>query len=414
MNKSKDRTFRIGYLVPEFPGQTHIMFWREFQALAALGVEGKIISSRRPNRKLMSHSWSAEAARVTEYLHPLAAGMVASILGALLKAGPAAWGRCVHAVLTAKMPPADRLRLARLIPFAARLVALARRHDLPHIHVGSCGDVANVAMFARLLGGPPYSLSLLGPRLDTYGPNQEQKWKHAAFGLFQSQQLRDEAKARIGGYLPDKTAVAPVGVDVDIMKRDASYAPWPGKGPCRIYCCARLNPVKGHVYLIKAVQQLRERWGIDARLMLGGEDEAGGRSYRKVIETILRENTMEEVVTLLGAVSEEENRAQYATAHVYAMGSLDEATGAIAAMEAMAMELPVVMTDVGATRELMEDGVDALLVPPRDADALAGAIRLILADPPLARRLGEAGRIKIAAKFSHRRSAEKIREFLDT
>src|SRR6056297_1914910 len=74
LNKSTVKAFRIGYLVPEFPGQTHIMFRREFQALAALGVEGKIISSRRPNRKLMSHSWSAEAARVTEYLHPLLAG----------------------------------------------------------------------------------------------------------------------------------------------------------------------------------------------------------------------------------------------------------------------------------------------------------------------------------------------------
>lgn len=413
MNKNKDRAFRIGYLVPEFPGQTHIMFWREFQALAALGIEGRMISSRRPNRKLMPHSWSAEAGRITEYLHPLSAGDITSVLGAILKAGPAAWGRCAHAVLTAKMPASDRLRLARLIPFAARLVVLARRHDLPHIHVGSCGDVANVAMFARLLGGPPYSLSLLGPRLDTYGSNQDQKWKHAAFGLFQSRQLYEEARARIGIHLPEKVDVAPVGVDVEVMKRDAPYVPWPGQGPCRIYCCARLNPVKGHVYLIKAIRQLREDWGIDARLVLGGEDEAGGGSYRKVIETIVRENSMEEVVTLLGAVSEEDNRAQYAAAHVYAMASLDEAAGAVAAMEAMSMEVPVVMTDVGATRELIEDGVNAILAPPRDPDALTHAIRSILHDPTFARRLGEAGRAKVTERFNHRRSAEKIRAFLE-
>ena len=362
----------------------------------------------------MSHSWSLEAQESTDYLYPLSASDLLQVIGVVLSAGPRAWGRCAYAAFNAKMPLGRKLRYFRLIPFGAKLVAVSRYYDLSHIHVGMCSDVANVAMFARLLGGPSYSLSLLGPKLDTYGPNQDQKWRHASFGLFQSQQLYEEAKARIGPDLPTRTAVAPVGVDVDKMKRDSPYTPWTGSGPCQIYCCARLNRVKGHIYLIGAVKQLRERLGIDARLVLGGEDERGGEGYRKDIEAFLRETAMEAHVTLLGAVSEEENRRQYAAAHVYAMASLDEAAGAVAAMEAMSMEMPVVMTDAGATRELMDHEVDALIVPILNQYALADAIHKVLQNPDLARRLGKAGRKKIVNRFSHWQSAQKIREFLES
>lgn len=412
MTDERIERLRIGYFIPEFPSQTHIIFWRELHALGTLGVDSKIISSRRPNEKLMTHEWSVDAARITEYLYPLSTRDIAQAVGLISLSGPRSWLRCLAVIRAAEVPFDEKLRLARLIPFAAKLVGLARRQSLPHIHVGSCGNIANVAMFARLLGGPSYSLSLLGPRLDTYGPNQRQKWKYAAFGLFQSEQLYAEAQDRIGPNLPSQIDVAPIGVNVDVMKRSDAYVPWSGTGTCRIYCCARLNPIKGHIYLIEAVKRLRELLKIDARLILAGEDESGGQSYRKTIETVIREADMTEYVTLLGAISEEANHRQYARAHIYAMASLDEAAGAVAAMEAMAMELPVIMTDAGATRELIEDGVDARIVPLRDPAALASAMAEILTDSALAHRLSKGGRAKIVAKFNHWRSAEKIKEFL--
>jgi len=400
-------------MVPEFPGQSHVFFWREYQALGAIGVESKLISTRHPHKSIRSHSWSDYAQNMTYYLYPLSLADLARTIALVLAAGPGAWGRCARAVVKARMPLLAKWRLMRLMPFGAKLVALARHEGLSHIHVGMCSDVANVAMFARLLGGPAYSLSLLGPRLDTYGPNQDQKWKHASFGLFQSRQLFEEAQARIGSYLPEKIAIAPVGVDVDVMRRETLYTPWPNEGPCRIYCCARLNRVKGHIYLIDAVRLLRGEWNIDAHLVLAGEDEAGGQGYRKDIEAFVVAAGLADHVTFLGAVSEEENRRQYEAAHIYAMASLDEAAGAVAAMEAMAMELPVVMTDSGATRELLDHEVDGLIVPIRNARALAREMHWVLRDPALARRLGQAGREKIVTQFNHWRSARKIREFLD-
>ena len=405
---------RIGYLVPEFPGQTHIMFWRDIMALHDLGVECRLLSSRLPREELMSNSWSAEAVRRTTHLYPLELRDLAEVLLRILAAGPRAWVRCGRAVATARLPFREKLGLAAMIPFAAKTVGWAKRNGLHHIHVGSCGNVANIAMLARLLGGPAYSLSLLGPRLGTYGANQDQKWRHADFGLCQSRQLYDELAREVPGLAADRIEVAPVGVDVSVMKRDAAYVPWTPGTVCRIYCCARLNPVKGHLHLVEAVRHLRDAFGIDARLILGGEDIDGGSGYRKVLEAAIRDSGMEPHVELLGAVSEEVNRAQYASAHIHAMASLDEAAGAVAAMEAMAMEVPVVMTDVGATRELIDDQVDGLIVPASDHLALALAMHRILLDRSLAMRLGAAGRAKVRDHFNSSRHARSLRRLLSS
>jgi glycosyltransferase involved in cell wall biosynthesis len=60
----------------------------------------------------------------------------------------------------------------------------------------------------------------------------------------------------------------------------------------------------------------------------------------------------------------------------------------------------VVATPVGGTPEVVVDGETGLLVPPRDDEALAGAIRRLLDDPVLRRRLGEAGRRRVEERFS--------------
>jgi len=69
-------------------------------------------------------------------------------------------------------------------------------------------------------------------------------------------------------------------------------------------------------------------------------------------------------------------------------------------LESMAAGVPVVATRVGGTPEALEDGLSGLLVPPRDATALAAAISRLLGDPALALRLGQGGRRRIARSFS--------------
>jgi colanic acid/amylovoran biosynthesis glycosyltransferase len=395
---------RIGYFAPEFPEQTSLFFWREGQALAELGIEFDWVSTRRPPKGIVSHSWSEEAEKNTTYLVPFG---FKDFLGAcieILRAGPFAWLHCLSIVITAKdLSFSQRLRLLALILPGGKLAWLAREKGWSHIHVPSCADAANVAMFASILSGITYNVSLLGPTLEGYGPNQEQKWKHAAFGLVMSQLLFKVVKERLAGFLPDQVEVAPVGVNLDEIKRHNPYIPWEAGEPCRIYSCGRLNRVKGHSYLIETVALLQQR-GFDVRLKIGGEDEKGGSGYRRDLEKFIQDKSMSDYVELLGAVSEEKHRQCLEDAHVFALASLNEGIS-VAIMEAMAMEMPVVVTDVGGNSELIDNGVDAIMVQPEKPEEMADAIEKVLKDKALTLSLSQESRKKVAAKFNHRISA---------
>jgi glycosyltransferase involved in cell wall biosynthesis len=401
---------RIGYLIPEFPGQTHIFFWREMNALRARGVEPELVSTRPPPQGIISHSWAQEAMARTVYLAPPGPqGLVESVFE-LARAAPRGWARCLASI--ARAQGLDAKGRAQLLAFAVmggRLAALARQRGWKHVHVHSCANAAHVAMFAHLLSGMPYSLTLHGP-LEHYGPNQREKWRFSRFALVITRKLLNEVNAELAGCLPPAVEIAPMGVELHRFVRAAPYSPWTGQGPLRLFACGRLNPWKGHKDLIDAVGLLRAR-GLDARLEIAGEDEAGGTAYRKDLEALIAAKGLGEAVTLLGAVSEERVRAGLESAHIFSLASLHEPLG-VAIMEAMAMRLPVVVTGAGGVPELVDDGVDGLLVPPETPSVLAERLEAVARDPELARRLGEAGRAKVERSFSSERSAELLTQLL--
>ncbi|MBT9551245.1 MAG: glycosyltransferase family 4 protein [Hydrogenophaga sp.] len=415
MEKSANATrpTRIGYLVSEFPAQTHIFFWREISALRDLGVDTVLISTRQPAQGTISHRWAESAIRDTHYLLSKNWFDWIAALFFLLRRSAGRMGSLVAALGDDEYAGArSRFNLMVCLLVASRLARFVHAHRLDHVHVGSCGRSAEIAALGSILGDFTYSLSMLGPTFSTYGRQHRLKWRHAAFGLFQSQMLVQEGRQRLGPDFPKRYAQAPVGVDTDRMDRTQPYQAWRPGDPCRLYSCGRLNPVKGHEDVIDAVCLLRAR-GIDARLIIGGEDERGGTGYRLDVQKHIAKCEASSFVQLLGAVSEETNRSQYEAAHVYVMGSHDEAAGAVAAMEAMAMATPVVMCRAGATAELITDGEDGLLTEPRSPAQMADAVERVLRDPALADHLRLNGRKKIQSRYSHRVSAEALHRLLD-
>jgi glycosyltransferase involved in cell wall biosynthesis len=398
---------RIGYLVPEFPGQTHTWIWRDRRALEELGIEADLVSTRRP--KLIVHAWAAQAQQMTHYLVPLSARDVLDTVKALVKAGPRALARCMLVPLEVKGVTAkQRLRLGALIVIAGRLAALANERGWSQLHVLSAGDAAHVAAFASYLTGIDYSLTLLAP-LEGYGPNQREKWQDASFALVMSEKLLADVHESLGDAAPARIAIAPMGVDIDEARRSVPYQPWRPGQPCRLYTCGRLNPVKGHRYLFEALALLVAKGYPVLLQVAGGEEAATG--YRDGLVLQLGQLGLEKNVEFLGAVTEERHRQAIEEAHVFVLASLDEGIS-VAAMEAMAMQTPAVVTDVGGMRELVAPETDALMVPSQNPQALADAIARVLDNPELALRLSEQSRDKVARKFHHRRSAEAMAQCL--
>ncbi|MDC0736815.1 glycosyltransferase family 4 protein [Cognatishimia sp. SS12] len=393
----------LGYLIPEFPGQTHIFFWREILALERMGHTVALFSTKRPPKGLISHAWSQEAMVRTTYLgkiDPLAAATGAMGLSPLI------WARDV--LREGKALAKD---LAMTTAAAQKLKESCAAQGIAHVHVHSCGRAALVAMLAQQMGGPSYSLTLHGPMSD-YGPGQRLKWRHAKFATVITEKLRAELPEQLGSDLPAKLFVQPMGVDPQTLQRDMPYSPpQPGES-LRLFSCARLNVVKGHLELMQAVRRLRDQ-GMNVRLDIAGEDDAGGSGYRSVLEAEIETLELGNHVRLMGAISAEEVRRALLNAHLFVLASWHEPLG-VAYMEAMSCEVPTIGTDAGGVPELIRHGVDGLLVPPRDPEALASAISLLVANPEDAMRLGKAGRARILAQFSSDRGAEVIaREALD-
>src|ERR1035437_3267699 len=169
----------IGYLIPEFPGQTHNFFWTERDALRKIGVETCLISTRRPNEVLVSHSWAKAAQAETSYLAEVGIIEALAIIIDLAGLGPKAWLRAIKASAEGCPPKQIFFNLA-LIFFAMRLVILVRSRGLVHVHSHSCGPAALIAMLANRLAGVSYSLTLHGEMIDY--PQQNIKFRYASNG----------------------------------------------------------------------------------------------------------------------------------------------------------------------------------------------------------------------------------------
>jgi starch synthase len=97
----------------------------------------------------------------------------------------------------------------------------------------------------------------------------------------------------------------------------------------------------------------------------------------------------------------------YARASAFVLPSVREPFG-LAFLEAMSFGLPCIGTRVEAIPEVIEDGATGLLVPPCDAQALARAMLALLDDPARGRRMGEAGRARVAERFGWERAVERM------
>lgn len=389
---------KIGYLIPQFPGQTHIFFWRELIELEKLGVDAQIFSTRLPPPSLISHDWSKTAIERTLYIgRPKLRDMISS-----LAALP-------YSEIIAEIRKSGIAFLKDVLicaPAAKRLLRDCRRNNIRHVHVHSCARAALIAALANRMGGLSYSLTLHGPMSD-YGIGQRFKWRRAKFATIITQKLLAEAKQELGSDIPDKVVVQPMGVDVKEMSRNDAYVPATRTGKIRLFSCGRLNVVKGHQDLMQAVRILVDR-GLDVELEIAGEDDDGGQGYRQTLSAHLQTLRLEDNVQLLGAIDAKSVKEKLNKAHIFILASWHEPLG-VAYMEAMSCGVPTIGTNAGGVRELIDDGINGRLVEPKDPEALADAIEYIVNNSDQAQALSKAGRNHIVKGFSSVRGAEVIK-----
>jgi glycosyltransferase involved in cell wall biosynthesis len=219
------------------------------------------------------------------------------------------------------------------------------------------------------------------------------------------------AKVRAEGRGAAQFSVVPNGVDLakfDLpvtacaLRREFGI---PGDAPL-LGVVARLEPEKGHRYLIEAMPAILggapEAW-----LVIVGEGslEAELRAVAAGLPAPARDR-----IVFTGR--REDVAAITAEIDVAVLPSLREAQG-ISILEAMARRRPVVASAVGGIPEVLTDGVDGILVPPADPAALAEACIRVACSPTLRAQLGEAGRATVESRFSLDAMVRRYEEIYD-
>lgn len=189
--------------------------------------------------------------------------------------------------------------------------------------------------------------------------------------------------ARIAGVVPNGVAVTGIEPRHDAAKaRLLSQLNRPAES-ILLGTVGRLSPVKDIETMLRALQRLRQA-GWHAELAVAGDGET-----RPALEALAKTLQIEKSVHFLGMRSDV---AQLLSAFdVFVQSSLSEGYS-LALVEAAAAQLPIVATRVGGNADIVMEGVNGLLVEPRDTSAMANALTLLLDSADLRDRMGLAGR----------------------
>ena len=167
----------------------------------------------------------------------------------------------------------------------------------------------------------------------------------------------------------------------------------------------RLHEQKGVVQLLRMLARLASEFPQLVLLVMGQRDV-----YEREFAAAARELGVGDRVVPTGWLEGEELQCAYAATDVFVTPSICLDTFGLVNLEAMEHRRPVVATAFGGSPEVVEDGVTGFVANPFDVEAYAGRIRILLADPALAGRMGEAGYLRMRKHFTVERLTDEFLE----
>jgi len=373
-------TPKIGLLIPEFPGQTHVAWWRVGSAIRKQGVEVQMLSTRRPDADSeCAHSFLIDEGKSTFYSWPpKILGVVRSIVSF-----PKGWWAAINYLTQLEESSAlEKIKLIPVLISAANLAQFSRESNIDHIFTHTCANGAHLVAMSYLLGGPSYSLRL-GGDLEVYGKDHRSKMKHASFVASSSDKYLEQLTNQVE-VSPDRLFWTWVGVDTDIFFPSASSTYQVSDLP-HIVTVSRLDEAKGHKYILEALAILRDG-GLRFRYSI-----AGSGSFKTEIEENISRLNLNEEVTLVGSLSQDKVIRLLQEADVFVLASINKGEAAPAVIcEAMACAVPSVCTIIGSTDRMIEHEVDGLLVSQKDAQAIADALLKLIENPDFYKKVAAA------------------------
>lgn len=396
-------THRIAYVLSQYPTYNHTFLLREVRELRRLGVEVDVASLADPDRALALLP-EIEREEATRAVYIKAKGVIAgsiSYLRWLLRSPVRVLSTTRRAILLGGSSP-QRLAAHCAYLGQACMVAdwlRASGHDRVHSHFSS-----TVTMFAAEISETPWSLTIHGPGEfdNVVGFGLAQKVASADRVITISGFARSQVLRWSDPSFWSRVAIVPLGI------RLSDYAPPPARvrgSRTEILTVGRLAPVKAQVLLIDAVAALHaEGHAVRLRVVGGGPD-------REMLETHVRNTGLQQVVEFVGPQPPAEVTRLYAESDIFALPSFAEGVPVVL-MEAMAMELPCVASRIMGIPELIDDGVDGVLVKPADVADTVRGLRQLIEDESARSSLGKAARRRVERDYDIARNVERLADVL--
>ena len=294
------------------------------------------------------------------------------------------------------------LRNALDLRAALRLARLARENEIEVVHAHVARDYTLAAFAARRAPRPRLVLT-----------------RHVLFPLSRAHRLALSNVSRVIAvsgavarslraqkiFAEDKVRLVENGVDVARFARARAEFERGRSAPHRVGIVGELSVVKGQVDFLHAAALVAGRFDGGVEFVVVGEDGSRDGRHRALVEGLISELKLGGRVRLLGRLGEDEMPRLLASLDVLVSASHSEAFG-MAMVEAMACGVPVVATTTEGAREIVEEGVNGLLVPVGDVGALASSISALLEDETRRKAFGANALASAGRRFDLARMVE--------
>jgi glycosyltransferase involved in cell wall biosynthesis len=304
----------------------------------------------------------------------------------------------VYALVDTVLTGLNTLRLARII----------RRHDVDLVHINNGFHPAEAVLAARLTHVP-----VVGHMRGIATPPFSRSTRRTVLEAGCTIAVSDAAGAALTQEMPEARVIT-VYDPVDIPRVEGAQA---SRGAIReelgatdddlvVGIFGRVVRWKGQLEFIRACTAAMER---DSRLLavIVGSVSDGAQSYFDEVEAVIGASPYRDRFRLTGYRSDVE--AMYAAMDVVVHASTSPEPFGMVIPEAMAAGKAVIVANAGGPPEIVTEGMDGLLVPPGDVEAMSAAILRVAADPDLRAAMGARARETVAERFTIERHADEVR-----
>jgi glycosyltransferase involved in cell wall biosynthesis len=420
----------VAYVLKGFPRMSELFIASEIHRVEQAGIPLRLYVIR-PREEERTHPVVDRIRATPDYLPPTTSLSSTSLprwlrenlpafapaIGRVARRRPLGLARATRAALAQSLRSRERATSWPKKVMAKELllaIALADRlleaPEVRHLHAHFAHGATSVAWLASLVTGLPFSFT--GHAKDVYseklnpGGLLRRKLLAARFAVT----CTEANRTHLLGLDPTARVHRVYhGLNADFARLLAERRqPGVRNGSFTLLSVGRLVEKKGFDVLVDAQATLAAR-GIPVETTIAGDGD--GKDFADALRRLIDHHGVG--VRLPGILSQAALFEEYGRASVFCLpcrvldnGDRDGIPNVI--VEAMAAGLPVVTTPVSGIPEIIEDGVNGLLVEPDDANALADALLRLYADPGLRARLAAAGEATVRQRFDGDRLAERM------